>query len=113
MQPSLAMVEVDADLKWFRDKWGRVVHVDRSRVVRRLLGLLVRRFFDAPGAPVTTEELVSAGWPGESVPRTAGQSRVYVRLSRLRAFGLEGVIVNRAGGYMIDPNVVVQVRSSP
>ena len=88
---------------------GDVVSLEKRRNVRLVLERLVREREAAPGHPVTTDELLAAGWPGERVVRDAGISRVYVALNTLRKLGLKGVIVSRDGGYLLDPKVLVAV----
>jgi hypothetical protein len=107
-------IEIDADGRWFKDASGRLVLLDRTRVMRRLVSALVRRYVEAPGEAMTTEELFRAAWPNHDVPVSLAslQSRVYMTLSRLRAFGLAGVIVCARGGYRISPDVTLHVKTA-
>src|SRR5512140_3644770 len=107
--PPYATLEVDADGEWFKDPWGKVVHLGRTRVTRRIVATLVRRHVDAPGQPITTEELFRAAWPDENVRYTSMQSRVFMALSRLRALGLAGIIVHTGVGYLIPQQVQVHI----
>ena len=108
--PPYASIEVDSEGRWFKDPWGRTVLLDRTRVMRRILRALVRRAVDAPGEPMTTHELFREGWLNENVRQTSAQSRVYMALSRLRAFGLAGVLVRSGAGYLIAREVSVHVK---
>ena len=59
---------------------------------------------------MTTHELFREGWLNENVRQTSAQSRVYMALSRLRAFGLAGVLVRSGAGYLIAREVSVHVK---
>jgi hypothetical protein len=109
-----AAIEIDAGGRWFKDRSGRLVLLDRTRVMRRLVAALVRRYVEARGEAMTTEELFRAAWPNDDVPvaHASAQSRVYMTLSRLRAFGLAGVIVRAHDGYRISPDVTLDVKTA-
>ena len=67
---------------------------------------------DAPGEPVSTEEVIRAGWPGEKIGAEAALNRAYVALATLRKKGLRDVIVSSGGGYEITQAIVVRRVSS-
>ena len=71
----------------------------------------LRARLESPSTPLTVDDLLAAGWPGERVLRDAGASRVYVALGTLRKLGLRDVIISRDGGYYLDPRVEVLVVS--
>jgi hypothetical protein len=70
---------------------------------------LARRRLDAPGEGVPVEEVVRAGWPRERISATAALNRAYVALATLRKLGLRDLIVTGAGGYLLNPAVVVRL----
>jgi hypothetical protein len=110
--PPYATLEVDSEGRWFKDPWGKTVFLGRTRVMRRLLATLVSKRIEAPGQPLTTTELFRAAWGDESVRHSSAQSRVFMALSRLRAFGMAGIIVHTSAGYLIPENVDVQVKAA-
>ena len=77
--------------------------------LRGLLHRLVRARIEAPGAPVSLEELVRAGLPGERISAESALNRVYVALTTLRKKGLRDVLERVAGGYALSVGVVLRV----
>jgi hypothetical protein len=104
------VLEVAPGARWFREPTGRVVYLGNTRVMRRLLAALVARHREAPGSPMTTGEIFRAAWPSESVSVASAQARVYMTISRLRSFGLAGILVHRGDGYLLAPHVTVHVK---
>jgi hypothetical protein len=98
-------LEVGAEGAWFRVPGREIVSLATRTTLARVLDALVRARLARPGAPVTPDELVAAGWPGERVLPLAAQNRLRVALSTLRHLGLRGVIVHREGGHLLDPSV--------
>ncbi len=80
------------------------------------LGLLFHALLDArratPGAPLSTAELLRAGWPAERVLAKAGAIRVRVSIAKLRALGL-GTWLRSEGGYFLDPKVPLRRALDP
>lgn len=85
------------------------VSLEKRKPVRLLLLRLIQEHAKKPGHPLTVDDLLAAGWPGERVIRDAGASRVYVALGTLRKLGLRDVILSRDGGYLLDPQVKIVV----
>ena len=85
------------------------VSLEKRKPVRLLLLRLIQEHAKKPGSPLTVDDLLAAGWPGERVIRDAGASRVYVALGTLRKLGLRDVILSRDGGYLLDPQVKIVV----
>lgn len=105
-----ARVEDDADAarfavdgRWFRLPAEAVVSLERRRPLAGMLELLVAERLARPGAPVSVEQLLAAGWPGERVRADAGAHRVRVALSTLRKLGLRGLLLTTEAGYTLDP----------
>jgi hypothetical protein len=104
---------VARDGRWFRAPQGEVVELDRYGTARRLLVALASARRDAPGVPLSSEQLLKAGWPGENPSLASGRNRVYVAIAQLRSFGLRGVLVRDQGGYLLDPGVAIILAASP
>jgi predicted ATPase len=101
-----------SDGSWLRLPDGARVDLSRRRVLRRLLCELARRRVEAPGALVSSSELVVAGWPGERMLEKSAQDRLWVAVRSLRRLGLEGVLVTGREGYLLDPEVPLALQDS-
>lgn len=104
-------LEVTDAARWFRlegDDEG--VDLTRRRALRGVLRGLVERRLSAPGEPMTLDDVLEAGWPGERMSPESGARRVYVTINRLRKLGLGELLLTTGDGYMLAPKVaVVQV----
>lgn len=80
--------EVAADGSWFQVRGEARVDLRRRRVLRRVLAALVRRRAE----PITHEELLAEGWPGERPTAASGRARVHVAVADLRRLGLRDAI---------------------
>ncbi len=110
LDPHALTISEDAAL--VRTPIGSRIELDRRRNVRLVLKALVERHSTGPGTPLSVDDLLAAGWPGEKVLRDAGASRVYVALGTLRKLGLRDAIKSRDGGYLLDPALKVVVTKS-
>jgi predicted ATPase len=99
---------VGPEARWFLAGAKRV-DLQRRGAMRLLLLALVRQRLERPGVALRQGALLSAGWPGERVLAEAGSKRVRVAVSTLRRLGLEGVVVTRDDGYLIDAKVSVRL----
>jgi predicted ATPase len=108
-----AALLVCVDAAWFRPAGAAWVDLRRRRALRRVLLALIERRLTAPGAALTTAELLAAGWPGERVLAAAGAARVHVAVSTLRRLGLAGLLRHDDAGYALDPaaDVVTNLRA--
>jgi hypothetical protein len=81
----------------------------------RIVTALVERHRTAPGATLTIQDLVEAGWPGERPIAEAGANRVYVALTHLRRMGMRDVIERCTDGYRIAAHASIRlsVRGGP
>jgi hypothetical protein len=84
---------------------GARVNLGRRGALRRVLAHLVDRRIGEPGSRASVAELLEAGWPGERMQWEAGVARVYTTVQRLRALGLEGILLTRDDGYLLDPAI--------
>jgi tetratricopeptide (TPR) repeat protein len=80
----------------------------RRKALRLILLRLVEEHEKNPGAGVSLELLLSAGWPGERVVASAGANRVYVALTALRKLGLRKLLLSQDDGYLLDPALPVE-----
>jgi predicted ATPase len=85
----------------------RWVDLQRRGPVRRILLRFVEAHQDGAAAPLTVEELLEAGWPGEAVNYEAGVARVYSAIATLRKLGLRDVLETVDGGYRLSPRIGV------
>lgn len=99
---------VARDGSWFRAPGSDAsVPLERRKAIRGVLQALARRREERPGEPASVVELVEAGWPGERILAAAGAERVYAAVATLRRLGLQGVIQQKAGGYLLSPQYPV------
>ena len=91
--------------RWFRAPHGEHIAISRWQALQNLVVKLAERRELAPGEPLSVDELIAAGWPGERIMAKAGATRVYTALSTLRRLGLREVLARRDGGYMLSPAV--------
>ena len=90
------------DGTWFETANGRV-DVARRGAVRRILAALATRRASAPGEALGVDDLFSIGWPGERIPYESQVRRVYTAIWTLRTLGLDGLLLTRDEGYLLDP----------
>jgi hypothetical protein len=68
---------------------------------RGIVTALAELHRNAPGAVLTMQQLLEAGWPGERIIPEAGANRVYVALAQLRRLGMRDILERRGGGYRL------------
>ncbi len=100
--------EVAADTRWFRFGDAEPVDITRRGALRRILHELVDRRLTAPGEPVSLDEVIEFGWPGETIMPDSGARRVYTTINRLRELGVHDIVLTTDDGYMLDPDVTVR-----
>lgn len=111
--PAPKALLVHASGAWFTTLAGARVDCSRRPLHRRLLAALARRRLEAPGEPISSQELLEIAWPGERILPRAARNRLYVALSRLRTLGLEDVLQSAGAGYLLDPAVPVRLVHDP
>lgn len=99
---------VSDDARWFRRDGRDGVNLGRRGALRLLLAALVDRRVRAPGTALSMDEMIAAGWPDERIAFESAQARVYTSVQRLRALGLEELLLTRGDGYLINPSVDVR-----
>jgi predicted ATPase len=109
--PSDALV-VAEDGAWFRAPRAWRIDLGRRTHLRAVLRALAVAVTSAPGRPLTRQDILRAGWPGERIVPRAGASRVYVTILELRDLGLRDLLQSKAGGYMLSPEVPLVIATS-
>ena len=116
-QPALArpIVQIGPAGRWVQlPGQPQRVELSRKEVLARLIDGLATQAADSPGHGLDVEDLLSLGWPGQTLLARAGANRVYVALNNLRKLGLDQLIVRTRQGYMINPHVQIErVDSEP
>jgi tetratricopeptide (TPR) repeat protein len=100
---------VEPSAEWFELKPAPRRSCAQRHVLRRLLAALVAARIDSPGRALSTMELFERGWTGEKAMPGSASNRVYVSIAGLRRLGLKDVLVARDGGYLLDPEVPIEV----
>jgi predicted ATPase len=99
---------VGPDARWFTVD-GLRVELARSGPPRRILLALAERARAHPGSATGPEDAIGIGWPDERILPHAARMRLHTTIRRLRELGLEGLLVTREDGYLIDGGVTVEV----
>ena len=107
-----AVLDVGPDCMWLEDSDGHRADLRRRATSRALVLALIRAHEGQPGAVVTSEELIRAGWPEQRVITASSINRLRVAICRLRQMGLRESVLAAADGYLLDPNLDVR-RSDP
>jgi hypothetical protein len=90
------------DGTWFETTAGRV-DVARRGAIRRILAALAAERTGSPGHALGVGDLFAIGWPGEKIPYESQVRRVYTAIWTLRTLGLDGLLITRDEGYLLDP----------
>ena len=104
-----ACLTVGAEGRWFQLPGEDVVSLERWRSLQRVLARLAAERRERPGAPLSVEALVLAGWPGERMLARAGATRVYTAIASLRRVGLREVLLSSEQGYMLAPGLPIEL----
>ncbi|MCA9539843.1 MAG: hypothetical protein KC620_13190, partial [Myxococcales bacterium] len=101
----LSAVVVAVDGAWMRVD-NRTVDLRRRGSLKRILAALADAHARGQ-APLDTDALLAAGWPGERMSHDSGRNRVYTAVSTLRAEGLRPFVEKLDGGYRFAPSTVI------
>jgi tetratricopeptide (TPR) repeat protein len=96
---------------WIRLPGRPVMAFPKGQPLRSVLIRLARARLASPGEPVSWEQLIEAGWPGETASRAA-LHRARVTLYRM-AKAIGPTLVRAATGAMLDPAVLVVIDAGP
>ncbi len=94
-------IRIAADGSGFALPGAPWVLLGRKAAARRVLALLARHRHEAPGRPVTLDEVFEAGWPGQQTAEPHRSNRVYVLITQLRGAGLGGLLEHNGDGYLL------------
>ncbi len=100
--PSDEGARIADDGTWFETSAGRV-DVARRGAIRRILAALAAQRTGSPGHALGVGDLFAIGWPGEKIPYESQVRRVYTAIWTLRTLGLDGLLITRDEGYLLDP----------
>lgn len=102
-------IRLGAEAEWLETPNGMRHSLRARRPLRRLLVALASAHRSRVGSSLTVDDLLQAGWPGESPLPEAGSNRVYVAISTLRGLGLDDHLQRWDGGYRLDPAIRIHV----
>lgn len=88
---------------WFKASQGKVVQLEKTRLLRVLLVTLVDSHEREPRAIVSRETMISALWPGESMSDRSADNRLNVAITKLRQLGLEKLVLRSDEGWQLAP----------
>lgn len=103
-----ARLRIGPDARWFAIG-GHREELGRRGPPRRLLRALAELRLARPGDAYAADELIAIGWPDEKIQRDAASMRLYTTVRLLRKLGLEGVLLTRDDGYLLDPSATVAI----
>jgi hypothetical protein len=95
---------------WFLAPDGRGTELSSRPTLARILARLVEARSHDPGRPVSAEQLIAVGWPGDVILPNAARNRLRVAISTLRKLGLGDAIVGGRGGYLLDRSIPLLIR---
>lgn len=107
--PHAGELVIERDARWLLLPGGERVGLSSRHLARRLLLALALARLSRPGAAVSHDELLEAGWPGERMHPASARNRLYVAMSTLRKMGLEGILESESDGYRLDPDVPLRL----
>lgn len=98
--------------RWFQRAGRDRVSLARRGGMRLVLERLVALHLEQPGRTVDVYTLFEAAWPGDKASPDVGAARVYESVRMLRKLGLKDVLLHQDGGYLLDPQVEVEIAHS-
>jgi len=100
---------IGAGGRWFQPDGGSRINLGRRGPLRRILLSLAQQRLERPGIGLDVQSLIEAGWPGEKILHKAALSRAYTTIQRLRALGLQDVLLTSDEGYLLQPSLPVRI----
>ncbi len=104
-QPAATVLVVDDAARSYRLGSDDPVSLAERPTLWRLLSRLARARQDAPGQPISRDELFAAGWPGEQIASRSAAGRVRSAVWALRKSGLGSVLTGSTEGYALTVDV--------
>ncbi len=111
-EPEPPCIRLGRDGEWLETPNGMRHSLRARRPLRRVLLALAEARRDRAGVALMVDDLLQAGWPGETPLPEAGSNRVYVAVSSLRQLGLNDLLQRWDGGYRLDPAMRLQIEES-
>lgn len=99
--PTLTL-HIGPDWRWLRGGGGEESSLLRRHAGRGIMQCLVRNHERDPGATVSREDLIEAGWPSERMLAESALARLHTTIWRLRQMGLSEVLVHDGDGYALN-----------
>jgi predicted ATPase len=106
--PASPPLGIGPEAHWVLTPLGVTIDLSRRRALRLALLTLAEARRDSPGVGLTWEAMAAAGWPGERMRGETALKRVHTAIWTLRKLGLEGVVITRDDGYLLDPAVPIR-----
>lgn len=104
---SATTLAVARDGRRFIPPGGDEVDFSRRGPLRKIIVALAEARDEDPGAGLSPDDVLEAGWPGDIVTADAGAARVYSAVRTLRTNGWEEILLTQDDGYLIDPDVAI------
>ncbi len=92
----------------FRVNQGPVQDISRRQALRKILVYLAEQQKSTEQVSVSVHDVIEAGWPDEKILHDAALARVYTTMNRMRAMGLDEIIITLDDGYAFAPDIVVE-----
>ena len=105
-------LRMEGEGRWFEVGEQERVDLSRKRTLRPLLRALVDASRLHPGEAMSVDAVFSSVWGGELCLPDARKNRVYVAVAALRKMGLSEVILTRGDGYLLLPELEIDVVGS-
>lgn len=105
-----ARLVIGAAGRWLELDGAPRVSCSRRPVMRRMLLALAVAHEEAPGKPVSAQDLVASTWPGERMMAESARLRLHVMVSRLRDVGLGHLLETTEEGYRLAPSLTLVLR---
>jgi len=101
-------LQLEKNGRKFRVNQDAIQDISRRQALRKILVYLAEQQKGAEQVSVSVHDVIEAGWPDEKILHDAALTRVYTTMNRMRAMGLDDIIITLDDGYAIAPDVVVE-----
>lgn len=91
----------------FRVDDGAAVSLEGHPLLQRLLFALVNERAPGGTGSIPRDALIQKGWPDERILVDAARVRLRVAIRRLRALGLEEILITTGDGYALHPDLMI------
>lgn len=101
-------LRIEKNGRKFQVDQGPVQDISRRQALRKILVYLAEQQKTSEQVSISVHEVIEAGWPDEKILHDAAMTRVYTTMNRMRAMGLDDIIITLDDGYAFAPNIVVE-----